>query len=162
MSNKVEIVQYSEKAIAVFGDTKPYINELKELGGKFNPALTHENEKKAGWIYPKKALEKLQELVTKINAGVVKPSEVSKASSHSSSEKINSVDIKVFMALVSRVERLEQEIKLLHEKAGITSGSSASTSYKSKKEQVTSNIDSGSEYEEETEEERPRLMRGKK
>ena len=158
MSTKVEIVQYSEKAIAVFGDTKPYINELKELGGKFNPALTHENEKKAGWIYPKKVSEKLQELVTKINSGLVKASEVVK---NSFSEKSNSVDIKVFMALVSRVERLEQEIKLLHEQSGISTASSsatsASASYKSKKEVI---IDSGSDCD--VEYERPRLMKGKK
>jgi len=155
MSNKVEIVQYSEKAISVFGDTKPYINELKEIGGKFNPALTHENEKKAGWIYPKKVLEKLQELVTKINAGVVKPSEVSKTNS---TEKISLVDIKVFMALVSRVERLEQEIKLLHEKAGIIPGSRESASYNSKNEV---NSGSGSDYDEEPVVEVRRLLKKK-
>jgi hypothetical protein len=154
MSSKVEIVQYSDKAIAVFGDTKPYVNELKELGGKFNPSLTHENEKKPGWIYPKKVSDKLQELVTKINAGVVKPSESVKSYA---TEKINSVDIKVFMALVSRVERLEQEIKLLQDKQGILS--SASVTYKSKKEQV--DIDSGSDCED-VEIERPRLIKGKK
>ena len=45
------IVDYSEKAIAVFGDTKPVKDRLKAMGGRFNPALTHANEKKAGWIF---------------------------------------------------------------------------------------------------------------
>lgn len=33
----VEIIDYSEKAIAVIGDTKPIKDQLKELGGRFNP-----------------------------------------------------------------------------------------------------------------------------
>ena len=123
--SKVEIRQYSEKAIAVFGDTKPFINELKELGGKFNGSLNFEDEKRPGWIYPKKSLDKVQELVTKINAGVVKGSEQPQKSSASIEKP--SIDIKVFMALVSRVERLEQELKLLHNKMGM---SSANTSKK--------------------------------
>ena len=42
------IVDYSEKAIAVFGDTKSVKDELKALGGRFNPNITHDDEKKAG------------------------------------------------------------------------------------------------------------------
>jgi ribonuclease BN (tRNA processing enzyme) len=47
------IVDYSEKAIAVFGDTRPIKDQLKALGGRFNPRLTHEGEKQAGWIFSK-------------------------------------------------------------------------------------------------------------
>ena len=36
----VEIIDYSEKAIAVIGDTKPIKDQLKELGGRFNSRLT--------------------------------------------------------------------------------------------------------------------------
>jgi hypothetical protein len=35
----LEIVDYSEKAIAVFGDTKAIKEQLKGLGGRFNPSL---------------------------------------------------------------------------------------------------------------------------
>ncbi|MDR2409507.1 MAG: fusion protein [Bacteroidales bacterium] len=42
------IVGYSEKVIAVFGDTRAIKDELKALGGRFNPKLTHEGEKQAG------------------------------------------------------------------------------------------------------------------
>jgi hypothetical protein len=45
------IVDYSEKALAVFGDTRPVKDQLKALGGRFNPKLTHEGEKQAGWIF---------------------------------------------------------------------------------------------------------------
>ncbi len=35
----VEIIDYSEKAIAVFGDTKPLKEILRSLGGRFSPRL---------------------------------------------------------------------------------------------------------------------------
>ena len=56
------IMDYSEKALAVFGDTKPVKDELKALGGRFNPKLTHGNEKRAGWIFSKKTESALRNL----------------------------------------------------------------------------------------------------
>lgn len=41
----LEMVDYSEKAIAVFGDTKAIKEQLKELGGRFNPSLNYNGEK---------------------------------------------------------------------------------------------------------------------
>lgn len=58
-----EIVEYSEKSIAVFGDTKSIKDELKALGGKFNPALKNNGEKRAGWIFPKKQADKVRALI---------------------------------------------------------------------------------------------------
>lgn len=63
-ANKFQLVEYSEKAIAVTGDTKAIKDELKKLGGRFNPRLTCG----AGWIFPKSKLEQLQAL---INSGEV-------------------------------------------------------------------------------------------
>ena len=57
------LVHYSEKALAVFGDTKPIKDQLKALGGRFNPALTHENEKKAGWIFSKSKEQEVKNLL---------------------------------------------------------------------------------------------------
>lgn len=59
----LEIVDYSEKAIAVFGDTKAIKDQLKELGGWFNPALKYNGEKRAGWIFGKKQADKVKELI---------------------------------------------------------------------------------------------------
>lgn len=59
----IEIVDYSEKAIAVFGDTKAIKEQLKELGGRFNPALNYNGEKRAGWIFSKKQADKVKELI---------------------------------------------------------------------------------------------------
>lgn len=59
----LEIVDYSEKAIAVFGDTKAIKEQLKELGGRFNRSLNYNGEKSAGWIFSKKQAEKVRELL---------------------------------------------------------------------------------------------------
>jgi hypothetical protein len=58
------IVDYSEKAIAVFGDTKPVKDALKAPGGRFNPKLTHGGRKQAGWIFPKSKKQELNGLLT--------------------------------------------------------------------------------------------------
>lgn len=60
----IEVVDYSEKAIAVFGNTKAIKDQLKELGGRFNPSLNYNGEKRAGWIFSKKQADKVKELIT--------------------------------------------------------------------------------------------------
>lgn len=59
----IEVVDYSEKAIAVFGDTKAIKGQLKEIGGRFNPSLNYNGEKRAGWIFSKKQADKVKELI---------------------------------------------------------------------------------------------------
>lgn len=59
----LEMVDYSEKAIAVFGDTKSIKDQLKELGGRFNPALNYNGEKRAGWIFSKKKADEVRNLM---------------------------------------------------------------------------------------------------
>ena len=56
------IVDYSEKAIALFGDTRPIKDALAALGGRFNSRLTHEGGKRAGWIFPKTRSERVKAL----------------------------------------------------------------------------------------------------
>lgn len=57
---EVNIIEYSEKAIAVIGDTKPIKDRLRELGGKFNFRLSCG----PGWIFPKTRLEAIQQALT--------------------------------------------------------------------------------------------------
>lgn len=59
-AGEVQIIDYSEKAIAVIGDTKPIKDKLKELGGRFNFRLTCG----AGWIFPKKQLPEVEKLLS--------------------------------------------------------------------------------------------------
>jgi hypothetical protein len=52
MSIKVEV--YKEKSIVIRGDTIPYKESIKALGGKWNASLTDQSsgEKFGGWIFP--------------------------------------------------------------------------------------------------------------
>lgn len=62
-NNGLRLVKYSEKAYAIFGETRPLKDKLKEIGGKFNPYLKENGEKSPGWIFSAKKLEQLKELV---------------------------------------------------------------------------------------------------
>jgi hypothetical protein len=48
------IVEYSDRAIAVFGNTRSMKDELLHIGGKFNRWLTdpETKERQSGWIFP--------------------------------------------------------------------------------------------------------------
>lgn len=50
-SNGVQAIQYSDKCVALIGDTKPYKDQLKSMGGRFNPRLTVGGEQVSGWVF---------------------------------------------------------------------------------------------------------------
>lgn len=52
--NKPEIVNYGERAFAIFGDTREMKDSLSQLGGRFNRFLTNPKtqQREAGWIFP--------------------------------------------------------------------------------------------------------------
>ena len=50
MSDKktdMELKDYTEKSFGIYGNTKPYKDDLKKMGGKFNPRL----QNGPGWIF---------------------------------------------------------------------------------------------------------------
>lgn len=57
------LVDYSEKAIALFGDTKPIKDALSDIGGRFNRRLTHDGQKRAGWIFQKAKEAQVREAI---------------------------------------------------------------------------------------------------
>ena len=63
--NTITIVDYSEKALAVIGETKAIKESLKSWGGSFNPGLTVNEERVAGWIFSKKktSIDELSKLL---------------------------------------------------------------------------------------------------
>ncbi len=63
--NTPYLVDYSEKAIAVFGDSRAIKDELKAIGS-FNPKLTNPNtgEKQAGWIFPKTKKQEVEKVLS--------------------------------------------------------------------------------------------------
>ena len=60
----LELVNYSDKALAIFGDTRPIKDKLKALGGRFNPCLTNKGQKVAGWIFP---ISKQNQIISILN-----------------------------------------------------------------------------------------------
>ena len=57
------IVDYSEKSVAIFGDTKAIKEQLSALGGRFNRYLTLNGGRCAGWIFQKSKEDKLRRLI---------------------------------------------------------------------------------------------------
>ena len=57
--NGCTLVEYSTKAVAVFGDTKSIKDELRAMGGRFNARLTFNGKKLAGWIFSKSQEQQL-------------------------------------------------------------------------------------------------------
>lgn len=58
-NSNIFLVDYSLKAVAVFGNTKDVKEQLKELGGKFNMNLTYNDNKQAGWVFSNRKKEEL-------------------------------------------------------------------------------------------------------
>lgn len=65
----MEVTDYSDKSIVVYGETKPWANNLKSLNGRFNKNLRDG----PGWIFSKKQEENVQYFVQKANDGEIEP-----------------------------------------------------------------------------------------
>lgn len=61
------MVDYSEKAIAVIGETAQVKDELKAMGGRFNRNLMVEGERVAGWIFSKSKTAEVSDFIRKQN-----------------------------------------------------------------------------------------------
>ena len=59
----IQMINYSDRAIALTGDTKEYKDELKAAGGSFNARLSCG----AGWIFSKRREAELVALVARLN-----------------------------------------------------------------------------------------------
>lgn len=61
--SKIKIYDYSERAIAVYGDTWTVKDKLKELGCKYNKFLNIDGKKTPGWIISNKKRSKVEEII---------------------------------------------------------------------------------------------------
>lgn len=59
------MIQYSEKSLALFGDTKSIKEELKRIGGRYNPHLHPfaKDQSVPGWVFSNKAKQDLEDLI---------------------------------------------------------------------------------------------------
>jgi hypothetical protein len=118
-----EIVDYSEKSIAVFGDINKYESHFTELKGMFNANLKYKGESKPGFIFTKFKRPQVQDLVRKLKmleSNVNHDDEKGEVSSSSTTSRIvqKSEDNVIlsreqFMNLVSTLNRLEQDVAFL-------------------------------------------------
>jgi hypothetical protein len=65
----MEVAYYTDKSIAVFGETKPWSENLKQLGGKYNPNL----QGRPGWIFSRTKENEVLQFVNQANQGLVQP-----------------------------------------------------------------------------------------
>ena len=110
--NNIIIEQYSEKAIVV-KNSQSYKEKLKEMGGKWNPNLKNG----AGWIFHNSKRPLLEELQRQISSGSVKEVLMEKKESVISNsgsvvngskyEQPQFISMKIYLELLSRIERLE-------------------------------------------------------
>lgn len=120
MSLTIEV--YSEKAIVLRGAQESHHAVLEANKGMYNARL----KGGAGWIFPKFMKSQIDSLVEQINSGVdlTPPPRAAKASSSSAEPEVTK---KEYLAVVSRVERLEALIAQLL-KGSVPSSSSSSSS----------------------------------
>jgi hypothetical protein len=61
-----DIVNYSDKAIAIFGNTKAIKEDLKAFGGRFNAFLNYNGTKAAGWVFSKAKESQLRNFISSL------------------------------------------------------------------------------------------------
>ena len=64
VSKDIFLHSYSDKSFVVRGDTKPYKDKIKELGGKWNSNLTDGG----GWIFPNTKKDKVNEWIATLKS----------------------------------------------------------------------------------------------
>jgi len=57
------IIHYSERSVALFGDTKPIKEKLMELHGVFNRRLKYNDQPACGWVFSLKREAALRQLI---------------------------------------------------------------------------------------------------
>ena len=124
------LVSYTEKAIAVFGEISKYENALLKLGGKFNPNLNYQGERKPGFIFPKtkstivssfvqnpvevpKQIVKEESKTYKINTGGEEREKNVKEAEHKDNKDVIMLSREQFLTLVNTLNRLEQDVAYL-------------------------------------------------
>jgi len=123
---------YTQAAVAIFGNTKPYLTEIKKIGGIFNARLKYNGSTAAGWIFPKTKLQVVKQLVNKINSGEISPSEAEasntekessvvkreykKENTRESNDKSVVLSREEFMYIMNTLTRLDQEVNELKRK----------------------------------------------
>jgi hypothetical protein len=67
IEKKIEIIDYTDKSFAIFGNTIALKEQMKSFNGKYNANLKHPNTgiKEVGWIFPKNKKKQVEDFVNK-------------------------------------------------------------------------------------------------
>lgn len=119
-----KIVDYSEKAFAVVGDTREIKDTLKQHGGRFNPSLTVGGSKCAGWIFSKKNLDAVRLALIGFTVDDIEVNQEQPAGQPEQSEKENnstsyadSENVLIFFESLGVLLDVLQELLTEHPKA---------------------------------------------
>jgi len=107
----IQMKEYSDKSLIIYGDTKPYKDLLKELKGRYNSNLRVDGEKVSGWIFSKKHKEKLEKLishVTSIQCQIIQ--EIKELNNQIMSKLIMVNNLHILNRIKSSMKDIEQEL----------------------------------------------------
>lgn len=124
LSGIIQVTEYSDASVAMFGNTTEYKEHIKAMGGRFNARLRHPTTKEPtpGWIFPKRSTEMLNKYV---EVGDTDGFDITKhckeygVRNSSSDQDKSGVSHIEFNILVNRVNELEQIVQKLSEKLAI-------------------------------------------
>ena len=120
---QMQLTEYSEKACAVFGNTREYKEDLKQLGGKFNMNLVRKSDifsdngkvcigesqkTEPGWIFPKSSYQKVK---TYIETGKLETVQFTNhRDDRDNRDQSIIINRHTFDAIVERISSLEHEV----------------------------------------------------
>ena len=119
----INVQTYSEKSFIVRGDTKPIKDEFLKLGGRWNPGLSGG----PAWVFASTSLDQVKAIVNKHKSSnpstlpnssnsYNEPLETSRKRTYNTTNSSNNSEVvlsrKEYLQLLSRIERIEQELKL--------------------------------------------------
>jgi hypothetical protein len=117
----LRVIDYSEKAIALVGDTFSIKDKIKQIGGTFNKSLHIDNSTVPGWIFPINKKNEVEELVK--NNPSTKTATTKQQSYTVNDHKASiSIDPKIthemFANLLNKYEMLEARVQYLEDQLG--------------------------------------------
>jgi hypothetical protein len=142
----VSIEDYSEKCILLKGETKVFKKHIMDIGGKWNGTLK-------GWVFPKTKKDIVKELTDKINNGKIEPV-------IEDSEKFF-ISKEQYLALVSRVEWLENKLGRQETESKSKKNVSKTTKKQSKKDSESEESETSESEESEPEEKKTSFLKKK-
>lgn len=88
---KLEVKDYSERAIVVIGETKEFKDSLKQLGGRYNKFLSCGE----GWVFSRRWIDDVQKFVNEVNGKAAAPRKAKKAAAKAAAKPTPTVEAMV-------------------------------------------------------------------